>query len=937
MRSLAININDEYKIKIETGNEFKDSIFENVYSSAAKNLCDIISQSQNGNEHDSYNNIIAFTGERGKGKSSSMISFRNALLDYENKDRHYSFFNISEHEIIRKYKFSQIDIIDPSLFRGNESLFEIVIAKMFSKFQDIIKKENSLVTHDERREIIKLFQQVFDNMKIINSDKKDLYNLDSLEALSNLAYSSNLRDCFSRLVDKFLNVIEDKKSFLIISIDDFDLNIAKAYEMLEDIRHFLIQKRIILLIACKIEQLKDSIVNEIVKEYRYKLNLEQKTKIHNITSIDDRKFLRNERRFSSDVEFTNEYVLTELSNKAEKYIEKLIPFNHQIFIPSLAEFCDITFLSYNDSSSDNFLFFESLGETKNVDKEKSSIIYIGDSESLNNISLENLLESKNVILKEKLINEKNLFIEKNIYDCLLKLIFEKSNIFINKTDYRYHSIFPSTLRELNELIKVFNNENVLESFRKYILYKSINELPENLKKIYIEIDKQDFSFLNSQIINQLGNIKKTFEETNNTVIANGVNFDNHNPSFASIGEVFSKLNILYSKIKSTNGYWYKFLDYLSLYYSIRINQASIDKPKLLLEYCKGGLYDGEYKIFPVAAINLVNGKRSIYSRDWIEYKIDRKPGQSINAIFKSLAEIDAYWLAFFIQYFGNQDLYSGNNYPYFKRINQGGGTIYNLTFSPFAIFTNILFPVDVWYSIFTKDFDKENIIMKDLLLWKKDNKIQFLLLNPMFFNELVSNLSAFSTTAFKSANVPNYFETLYVYFGESLKKSIKSINEKYSYLSLKEDCFDLHPIKLHWSRIDKNPKLKKVMSDIFEAILKDEPIIKEKQKIVKVLLKEEPLKNSLLKDSSLKEEPLKEYSVTDLEFIKKKLNDYTSYLLDNSNERIRSLTYLVNSFENNPRIFEELSRIRFDVEKSVINKKTDVYNYLNNIVNGQSS
>jgi hypothetical protein len=905
MKPIIININDEYKIKIENGNEFKGSIFEEVYNNAAKYLCDIIFQSNSNNTYDTYNNIIAFTGERGKGKSSSMISFRNALLDYENKDKHALFFNSSEFDNIRRLSFAEIDIIDPSLFRGNESLFEIIVAKMFSKFQELIKKENSGISDEDRRTLIKLFQQVFDNLKIINSDKKEIYNLDSLEALSNLAYSSNLRDGFSKLVDKYLNVLNDKKSFLIVSIDDFDLNISKAYEMLEDIRHFLIQKRIILLIACKIEQLKDSIINEIVKEYRYKLNLEQKSKIHNFTSIDERKSSRiDNRKITTDFEITNEFILTELSNKAEKYIEKLIPFNHQIFIPSLTDFCDIHFSSYQEIQDIKFTFFDSSNDELSKLKNES-IIYIGDLSSLNGVELGAILEDKNDLLKEKLINAQQLFIEKNIYDCLLKLIYTKSKIFIDKADYRYQSIFPSTLRELNELIKVFDNENVLENFRKYILNKSINELPENLKKIIIEIDKQDFSSLNLHIIHQLGNIEKSFQVSNDTNLQ--IDYDNLNPSLASIGDVFSKLKVLYENVKSTNVFWFKFLDYLSVYYSIRINQIFKDKPSLLLEYCKGGLYDGEYKIFPETRI-IINERPRNISRNWIEYKMERKPGHSINSIFKSLEETDAYWLAFFIQFFGDPDSINEYSYPFFRKINQGGGTIYNLVFSPFAIFTNILFPVEVWYSIFNKNFDSENIIMQDILKWKQENsKFQLLLMNPMFFKELIENLSRYSITAFKSSNIQSYYETLYVYFNDSLKKAINSLTKKYDYLDLDENCFDSHPIMLHWNRINDIEENKNKMTDILQAFIKVESI--------------ENLKTIV------------QSSDVDINYLKKKFKYYKPYLL-NDNENTRSLTHLVNSFQKNTTVYKDLMKVRIDEKKSVIVKKTEVYQYLFNIING---
>ncbi|PIF63669.1 MULTISPECIES: hypothetical protein [Flavobacterium] len=317
MSTLTINLNEEYRIKIEEGKDFHNSIFKDVYINAAENVVEIINQSNSKNKYDDFNNIIAFTGERGKGKSSSMISFRNALINNKDENKHKVFFDAkklddkslkSTFEILRNNKFAEIDIIDPSLFKGNESLFEIILAKMFSKFQDKLKEKDSDISEDVRRNLISRFQKVFENLQIINSDRKELYKLETIEALSKLATSSNLRDCFKDLVTEYLKSFEDKE-FLVIAIDDFDLNISKTYEMLEDIRQLLIQSKIIILIACKVEQLRESVLNNYYKEFDNLI----KYKSNELTEI-------------------------ELINKTEKYIEKILPFEKRLELPNLKMF-----------------------------------------------------------------------------------------------------------------------------------------------------------------------------------------------------------------------------------------------------------------------------------------------------------------------------------------------------------------------------------------------------------------------------------------------------------------------------------------------------------------------------------------------------------------------------------------------------------------------
>lgn len=293
--TLEINLNEEYKIKIENGNQFDQSIFSDVYTAALNNVLEIVKQSEKdkNSKYDDFNNIIAFTGERGKGKSSSMISFRDAIVN-KSEIEHRDFFNKPEFEFLKNKSFAEIDIIDPSLFRG-ESLFEIILAKMFQKFQTKIKESNNQISQDDKRALIKHFQEVYENLQIINSDRIEIYKKESIEALSKLAASSNLRQCFKNLVFDYLLRFEEGKNYLVISIDDFDLNVSGTYEMLEDIRQFLIQSNIILLVACKIEQLKDTVIG-----YYKKLNIDN-----------------------------------ELNNKAKRYIDKIIPFNRRNNLPDV--------------------------------------------------------------------------------------------------------------------------------------------------------------------------------------------------------------------------------------------------------------------------------------------------------------------------------------------------------------------------------------------------------------------------------------------------------------------------------------------------------------------------------------------------------------------------------------------------------------------------
>ena len=132
--SKDILLDKPFKVKVEQISEFKDSFFKDVYIEAAENALKIISDTfvleDNVAYKDSkvdfydnikdYNNIIAFTGDRGVGKTSAMISFVNALINFNNIkeiDLNESFIKRFI-ELNERCYFTSLQLIE-STFEGN--------------------------------------------------------------------------------------------------------------------------------------------------------------------------------------------------------------------------------------------------------------------------------------------------------------------------------------------------------------------------------------------------------------------------------------------------------------------------------------------------------------------------------------------------------------------------------------------------------------------------------------------------------------------------------------------------------------------------------------------------------------------------------------------------------------------------------------------------
>lgn len=314
---LVFKPGEEYKIKIEQGEAYRNSLFWNIYKRAARNLVEIINENkitekkENSKNNtffkDTYNNIIAFTGERGTGKSSSMISFTLALKDLRSNEKEIVFDKKID-DIIRECHFEEIGVIDPSMFEEKDNILEIIIAKMFSRFNQRIAGTASDIDHHNKRELLKAFQDVYENLRTIGKEKHERLDGEIIETLSNLASGSNLKDSIVDLVESYLKFMgpTNNRNYFLLVIDDFDLNIQHAGEMAEQIRKYLVIPRVIILLAVKIDQFL-SIIEQSYRE-KFKIMLHKEVK-----------------RMPTE----------EPQNMAYLYLEKLIPEDRRLYLPGI--------------------------------------------------------------------------------------------------------------------------------------------------------------------------------------------------------------------------------------------------------------------------------------------------------------------------------------------------------------------------------------------------------------------------------------------------------------------------------------------------------------------------------------------------------------------------------------------------------------------------
>lgn len=189
------------------------------------------------------NNMVLFTGHRGSGKSSAIMSFGQFL----------------EHNVIKGKTFKCLPLIDPSYFDNSNNILKTVLSKMFNMAKCI--REGSKDFNDSSyNDLWRSFEKAY---RIIGNIEGEQNKEFSLETLNEMGDASNLQEVIQGLVNKFKQILPTQRDYLVLIIDDLDMNVSHAAKMLEQLRKFLMLDNLIILIAANLDQLQ----NEMKEAY----------------------------------------------------------------------------------------------------------------------------------------------------------------------------------------------------------------------------------------------------------------------------------------------------------------------------------------------------------------------------------------------------------------------------------------------------------------------------------------------------------------------------------------------------------------------------------------------------------------------------------------------------------------------------------------------
>ena len=379
-RTITFNIGDENRIVVENINKdtIKSSIFSEPYNYILNALDHYIDALPDNRDDDFKsndiwrNNIFAFIGERGSGKTSCMRSIVHLLEDP---------LNSQLDNAVLKSHFYALDMIDPSFIDNESNIIGVILATLYKKFLDHSQNVNDSLKFKLAESFARV-QHDFSRM-MTGSAIPD----DDLEALSSLSAAIDLRTSMYDLIDKFMKYMGKENAILLISVDDIDLHSRDATKMVEQIRKYLVLPNVLVVMAVKLDQL---------------------AKL---------KRLHYSREYSDTRQTLNDKDLDEM---VDRYITKLVPYNHRVYMPESTFYWDAG-LHINQKNTSCYQFESVRQAVPELIFRKTRYLFYNSAVKTSFIVPDNLRELRQII--RLLVDMKDYW----LYDGDGKLIAEEYN------------------------------------------------------------------------------------------------------------------------------------------------------------------------------------------------------------------------------------------------------------------------------------------------------------------------------------------------------------------------------------------------------------------------------------------------------------------------------------------------------------------------------
>lgn len=437
-KTIEIRHGHEYRLFVDKKIYDQSKFFYSVYKKSAELVNEICKPKEDLDNEQSTkyypNNIIMYCAERGGGKSSAMLSFGSALSQFGkgvSADDKKGFDDMWGNTDLTR-RFAVLDVIDPTTIFEKEIFMRIILSRMFSELRVLWKNADNNIRDNQysscvsrvRNDIVERFRKCYGLIDVIYQRRGEFDRNDDIEELSDLGDSNNLKKEFKDLVDLYLKEIypNSNNSYLVIQLDDADLNTKMAYSIIEDIRKYCIIPNVLILIAVNMEQMHQIIEQHFIDDFKTLFDV--RTANYEQSPID----------------------LKDTADMAVRYINKLMPSSHQLHLPKIDDYL-------RNNMSDLDLAYHKLVIENGVKKTKDELSY-------------KVLGTEDDIIQD-------------YQQRLIRLIYRKTGIALVKPEHYTHNFLPQNMRELAHFLSYFCSMPDLEAEYGFAeIYAYIND-PQN--------------------------------------------------------------------------------------------------------------------------------------------------------------------------------------------------------------------------------------------------------------------------------------------------------------------------------------------------------------------------------------------------------------------------------------------------------------------------
>jgi len=254
-------------------------------------------------DSDANNNIFAFLGDRGSGKTSCMLSVAKLLTDSSKQQM------LSNFPELKRTHFYKIGMVDPSYFDEKHNILSIVLAQLYNAYLKTLDGNSEKYSYADKSALLKCFTNAQTHLNGLITKSNTQY--DELEQLVLLASSVTLKKDIYDLVKQFrIYMGHPENSKLLLVVDDLDLNAEDGSKMAELIRKYFIQPNVVVLMSMNLAQFTRLKQQESAKAYQTLIQ-------HESVPVDS------------------------TYRMAEQYVAKLIPQSHRIYMPDMEAIYDL--------------------------------------------------------------------------------------------------------------------------------------------------------------------------------------------------------------------------------------------------------------------------------------------------------------------------------------------------------------------------------------------------------------------------------------------------------------------------------------------------------------------------------------------------------------------------------------------------------------------